>query len=213
MNLPQIYNQDFIAYANKHGKVYNDAAGYGVTITAVPDPTKLHWRVIGVHHLTGPENHGQHNVFVDVLDEQGKRIEQTRLDIFQADGTSRGYMVIDKPPNEPGSNTPMHWNDTLTVIVNRDGLPSEKANGMHTRHPDEGPGTTRGHHSFYVVWQRRRAGGPVTPPVPEIPPPDPVTPPGTATPPGVGFTETIVLFEDARLKVSLVIEVYGGDSG
>ncbi len=151
----------------------NDALAYGVTATPFNEAPR--WRVIGIHHLTGVENHGQHNVFCDVLDENGKRVgSNVRIDIFQADGRPRGFMVTDKPVNEPGTNTQMHFNDTLTLAVNWDGLPSEKAVGMHTRHPDEGVGNTRGHHSYYVVWQRTLSNE-EPPEPPNLKPPTPPT--------------------------------------
>lgn len=193
MNIPLKYNQGFINYYRLHRRAWSDAEKYGVTVTPVPipDPAAPHWRVIGVHHLTGAENHGQHNVFVDVLDEQGQRLDLTRILIFQDNGVGRGFMVIDKPGNEPGSNTQMHFNDTLTVKVDREGLPSEQVRGLHTRHDDEGAGTTRGHHSFYIVWQRAQ-GEPVKPPVVEPKPPTtpPVPPPPDPRPqPGFSLTE------------------------
>lgn len=184
MNIPQKYNQGFINHYKLHRRAYNDAEKYGVTVASVDDPTAPHWRVIGIHHLTGAENHGQHNIFVDVLDEQGRRLDLTRILIFQDNGAGRGFMVIDKPGNEPGSNTQMHFNDTLTVKVDREGLPSERVRGLHTRHDDEGAGTTRGHHSFYIVWQRAQGEPvkpPITPPVPALPDPRPA--------PGFSLTE------------------------
>lgn len=161
------YQQQFLATPGQ-----NHATQYEVSTQTFNEVPR--WRVIGVVHLTGVENHGQHNVFIDVLDEHGVRVpKQVRVDIFQADGRPRGFMLTDKPPNEPGSNTQMHFNDTLTLAVNWDGLPSERVVGLHTRHPDENVGNTLGHHSYYVVWQRTLAN--VDPPI--EPPVEPPTPP------------------------------------
>lgn len=142
---------------------YNDALKYGVTPAPVPVVAgQSFYQLIGIHHLTGAENHGQHNVFVDVLNEAGKPMRGLRL-MIQTNGANRGFMMLDKGLNEPGSNTQMHWNDTLSLFV--EGLPSDQVKGLHTRHDDEEAGTTRGHHSYYVVWQKAVRGTP--------PPPDP----------------------------------------
>src|SRR5262245_39417865 len=128
MNIPQTYNQSFIDHATQHQKAFHDAEKYGVDILSVPDATKPHWRVIGVHHLTGVENHGQHHVFCEVLDENGQRLNGTNIKIL-TNGNPRGTMTIDKPGNEPGTNTQMHFNDTLTIFIDRESLPSEQVAG------------------------------------------------------------------------------------
>lgn len=145
----------------------NGATKYGVAITpAAVARGQTYWRIIGIHHLTGPENHGQHNVFCDVLDEAGKRLYGTKLVVENINHTIN-HVVIDKGENEPGTNAPMHWGDELEFYVATGGLASDHAKGFHIRHADEEPGTTRGHHSFYVVWQRAKAGQ--LPPVEEEP--------------------------------------------
>lgn len=167
------YNQRFITTPG------NDATKYGVGITlAQVARGQPYWRCIGIHHLTGLENHGQHNVFCDVLNEQGKRVSGAMLVVVNVNHTIN-HIRIDKPDNEPGTNAPMHFGDTLEFYVTVDGLPSDHAKGFHIRHEDEEAGTTRGHHSFYVVWQRVAAGG--LPPVEEPPieeEPDPMPTPG-----------------------------------
>jgi hypothetical protein len=153
----------------------NDATGYGVEIlyTAAPGFGEAYFQIIGVHHLKGEENRGNHHVYGDVLDENGKRINGARIDLYQTESNKfHGIMIVDKPPNEPGTNAPMFWNDTFTVVVNYDNLQSEKVKGFHTRHGDEGPGNTRGHHSFYFVAQRKRVGSGPPPPDPEPEPPE-----------------------------------------
>lgn len=160
------YNRSFLMVPGQNG-----ATKYGVTITpAEVARGQAYWRVIGVHHLTGPENHSQHNVFCDVLDEQGKRLNGAMLVVVNVN-RKINHIKIDKPDNEPGTNAPMHWGDELEFYVATDGLASDHAEGFHIRHEDEDPGTTRGHHSFYVVWQRVTAGQ--LPPVEEEPPVDP----------------------------------------
>jgi hypothetical protein len=136
----------------------NGAINYGVSIQpALTQPGQPYWRVIGIHHLTGAENVGNHNVYIDVLDEAGKRIDRARLVIVN-NGRSPLHAVIDKPALEAGTNVPMWAGDTLTIYVSTEGLSSEQTKGFHTRHVDEEQGTTWGHHSFYVVFQKAIAG-------------------------------------------------------
>lgn len=166
-----IYNQ---RYLHNPG---NEAAEYGVSIVpARENPNKIIWRCIGIHHLTGPENGGNHHVYLDVLDEKGKRIEGARLMVIN-NGKVPYQVMIDKPTNEAGANIPMYFNDTLSVYVAGD-IPGDKVEGFHTRHEDEEPGTSRGHHSFYVVWQRQVATEPEPEPEepeqPEEPGPGPI---------------------------------------
>lgn len=170
-NLPEIYNAAFLANPGQ-----NNAAGYGVTVKPADTlPGQPYWRVIGIHHLTGDENRGNHHVFCDVLDEQGKRIKGARIGILNSN-LPPVYAVIDKPDNEPGANAPMSSGDLLALYVHGE-HPSEKAQGFRSTHPDEEIGNTWGHHSFYVVWQRVKAGdGPGSQPDPD-PQPEPTPEP------------------------------------
>lgn len=158
----EAYNKSFLANPGQ-----NDAGGYGIAVTLVTvPPDTVCFRIIGIHHLTGPENMGNHHVYCDVLDEEGKRINGAVI-AFDNNGLI-GSVTIDKPDNEPGANIPMNFGDTFNVKAS--GLASDEAKGFHTRHEDEEPGNTRGHHSFYVVWQRTLAGQDPDPePTPGLP--------------------------------------------
>lgn len=156
------YNQQFIHKVKNKEPVYNDAATkYKVDIKflpdiEVPDGATQYWRVIGVHHLTGAENMGNHHIYCDVLDEEGKRVKRARLVLFQAD-IEPVFASVDKPANEAGTNFPLWKADKATVAVvwpDDDSLPSEQVVGLSTAHPDEEVGNTLFHHSFYVVFQR-----------------------------------------------------------
>ena len=156
------YNQQFLAKVNQKEPVYNDAAAkYQVDIKFlsdidVPENASKYWRVIGVHHLTGIENMGNHHIYCDVIDEEGKRLNRTRLVMFQAN-TDPVFAIVDKPANEAGTNFPLWKTDKAAVGVTwPDGnpLPSEQVTGLSTGHPDEEVGNTLFHHSFYVVFQR-----------------------------------------------------------
>ena len=70
---------------------------------------------------------------------------------------------LDKPDNEPAGNVDIYGGMHLAVWITGDGLPSDRAENMHTNHPDE-PGPSRelwnsiGHHSFALLFQRSVAG-------------------------------------------------------
>jgi len=156
------YNEQFMLKVQNKEPVYNDAAAkYKVDIKflpdiEVPDDAPQYWRVIGIHHLTGDENMGNHHVYCDVVDEEGKRINKARCVMFQPD-TNPVFAVVDKPANEPGTNFPLWKADKATVAVvwpDDKALPSEQAIGLSSGHLDEEVGNTLFHHSFYVVFQR-----------------------------------------------------------
>ncbi|MCB0195832.1 MAG: hypothetical protein KDJ65_28035 [Anaerolineae bacterium] len=156
MALPD-YIRQFLTKVKSKEPVFNNAAKYGVKIKrlseiSVPLGAKKYWRVVGVHHLNGTENVGQHHVFCDVLDEDGVRINGSRLVLTQGN-SAPVFAVVDKPAHEAGTNFPMWSSTRATVAVHHD-LPSEAVFGLRTDHADEEIGNTWGHHSFYVVFQR-----------------------------------------------------------
>ena len=180
INVPN-YNNQFVQAVQTSGQSYNDAANYGVQVNPVPNfgNARQYWRVVGVHHLTGDENRGNHHVYADVLDENGRRINGSRLELLQG-GSNPLYAVVDKPPNEAGTNFPMWSNTRGTLAVKWPGdgpLPSESVGILRSDFADEGSGNTWGHHSFYVVFQRTPVAA-VTQPQP-TPPSEPEPPPPT----------------------------------
>jgi hypothetical protein len=184
MALPE-YNRQFLEKVKRLEPVFNNSAKYGIKIKALSDITvpieaKQYWRVVGVHHLTGPENMSNHHIYCDVLDGDGRRINQSRLVVTQGNAAPL-YAVVDKPTNEAGTNFPLWSHDLATVAVSYPvdkPLPSESVSGIRTTHPDEEPGNTWGHHSFYVVFQLTTI--PETTEDPEKPPViDPPKPPLT----------------------------------
>jgi hypothetical protein len=139
-------------------EVVNDATAYGVSIvSAQVVKDEIYWKCIKVHHLTPEENLGNHNVFVDVLDENDQRVYGTQLSLKWPTGSGIG--TIDKPLNEAGTNFPLWKNQVVEIEVI--GRPSDRVVGLHTGHPNEGSGNTLYHHSFYVVFKRTTydAGG------------------------------------------------------
>ncbi len=159
MGLPD-YNRQFLKKVKLDEPVFNNSASYGVEITkisdtSVPVEAEQYWRVIGVYHLKGSENMGNHHTYCDVLDGDGKRINQSRLALTQGNAAPL-FAVVDKPANEAGTNFPVWAKTRVAVSVAYPGdnpLPSESVTGIRSDHPDEEPGNTWGHHSFYVVFQ------------------------------------------------------------
>jgi hypothetical protein len=157
MALPD-YNRQFLEISTQGGAISNNAAKYGVEVKPMTAPANAthYWRIVGVHHLTGSENRGNHHVYCDILDEEGRRINGSRLRLTQ-DGAAPVFAVVDKPANEAGTNFPLWSSNLANVTVQWPGdnpLPSEEVRGIRTTHPDEEIGNTWGHHSFYIVFQR-----------------------------------------------------------
>lgn len=151
----------------------NTAERYGVVVNQI-GVDGYAWRCIGVYHLAPEENRGRHNVFVDVLDEQGKRVRNANIKWRWADDAPQQTRWLDKPDNEPACDVPIDKGATVSLWVDSGALATESVTGIHTRHPDEGTGNTYGHHSYYVVFAKLRTSTAIiTPPV--IDPP--VTPP------------------------------------
>ncbi len=131
----------------------NDATAYGVAIVPVDVPVgATYWRAIRVHHLTPAENHGNHHIFLNALDEAGNRIMGAKAHVTWPGGEQT--ITVDKPSNEPGANFPL-WKWQIAAVEMLD-LPSDQIVNLHTGHPDEPPGTgnTLFHHSFLVDFQR-----------------------------------------------------------
>ena len=167
MNLKsQEYNRQFLD-ALQLGQVYNDASKYGVKIreAQAPDGAR-YWRVIGVHHLSPAENGGDHTIFVEALDEEGNRmrgVEDWAASTFENNADAAKVSPLDKKDYDPaGCDFPMGVEATYSVWMKGHGRdpndPTERAEKLHTRHADEAPGNTYGHHSFYVVFQRTLKG-------------------------------------------------------
>jgi len=153
----------------------NDATTYDVKLHRFIDTSQPYYRCIGIHHLSPDENAGNHHVFLDVLDEQGQRMRQAQIE-WTWDGRKLTQpappVTINKADTEPGTNIAINWAQNISVSILHQH--SDLVLNLHTRHPDESSpdaenGNTRGHHSFYVVFQRQP--GDDTPPVPPPNPP------------------------------------------
>ncbi len=135
----------------------NDAEAYGVRIvpTSVA-PGADYWQITRVHHLPPEVNNGRHHLFFDALDAAGQRAFGAHILIRWPGGSHE--VIIDKPLPEPGANEPL-WAKQV-VSAEALGLPSDRAENLHTGHPDEAPGNTLFHHSFEITFRRATAGQP-----------------------------------------------------
>lgn len=153
--------------ASADGAPLNEAAQYSATVEPVGvDAGAERWRVLGVYHLTADENRGRHVVFVDAVDEQGRRVQDPNLRIgWSWDGRrpdeAAPPAALDKQEGEPAGNVSISNQDTVVEVwIDGDG-PSDRVRGLSSKHPDERTpggeiGNSFGHHSFYVLFQRAR---------------------------------------------------------
>lgn len=124
---------------------------------ATPTTGDYVWRCVHVHKLSDAENEGAHNVYIDLLDINGKRIDSTNSPVIRyswegmhPDEAPNG-LTIDKQAPEPGTNFALFkgmvarfWCESRTGQVYTDepfGFDAEK-----------------GHTSYYVVLQHQLIG-------------------------------------------------------
>lgn len=139
------------------------------------------WRCIHVRHLAPSENRGRHNIYIDVVDEDGKRVKDPSLRIgWTWEGRRSEELAppkpLDKPDSEPAGNLDMYGGQKLEVWIDGLGTPSDLVKNLHTNHPDETVPSgelwnTTGHHSFYIKFQYQE-GDVIMPPIdpPTVPP-------------------------------------------
>lgn len=143
-----------------------DIAQYEASIVRVSPPVGTkYWKIVDAYHLSGQQNKGNHNVFIDMQSADGTRCKGSHCNLyFGGDKNTllsdppRAVLTIDKPDNEPGgTNAPM-FRGNFYAVGGAD-MPSDKATGFNSVHPDEEGGNTDGHHSFMVVFRETVAAG------------------------------------------------------
>lgn len=136
------------------------------------------WECIGVHLMTGAENGGNHNIYIEVVDAWGKRVGGQ---VAQYDWVGKGLLEnapdtpLDKPETEPAGNIPIGKGQTISTWIKA--ARSDVVEGLTTDVPGlaEEPGSTWGHRSYLLIFCNALA----VLPVPPVTPP-PVTPPPAA---------------------------------
>lgn len=167
----QTVRQQFIDHWEETGKADNRATGYDIII-AQPEVNEndTYWACLGAYHFLPDENAGKHNLYLEAIDENNNRVfgaafqwgwEGQRPDEIAND------VIDDKPPYELANL--VLWANQIIWTKMRDQLPSGTIQKVRSTHPDEAPGNTWGHHSFYTVFKRIKGdddGGGTQPPEP-----------------------------------------------
>ena len=113
------------------------------------------WRCVLIHEMSDDEEQGSHNVYVDLIDNDGRRLQPTPAVAIEYgwDGMQSNekppFAPLEKQSPEPLANVPIYRGQRLWVGV-KDAIGSDIAQNF-TSDPD-------GHQSFYVVFQRQSKG-------------------------------------------------------
>ncbi len=78
-------------------------------IPAAAQPGQRYWKVIKAEFQNSQEGGGRHHIFIEVLDEAGKRIVGQPVEVLWSDGSATVY-TEDKPAPEYAANFPMYGN-------------------------------------------------------------------------------------------------------
>lgn len=105
------------------------------------------FRLVSAKYQDDSQSSGMHHVFVEVLDEQGKRIVGQPVVMAWADG--KNVLVTEnKPTPEFAANAPMYGPmDKGTYSVYVDGAPSDEISGL---------GLPGNHHVNYLLTFQRK---------------------------------------------------------
>ena len=105
------------------------------------------WRCVHVHRLLVGENQGNHNVYIDVIDETGQRIAHPNVTVsFGWTGSTTQTTVFEKPEWEPGANFMLTATENAWCAISGE---SDIVNELLGE---------AGHTSYYIVFQRQSVG-------------------------------------------------------
>src|SRR5438552_17160570 len=84
-----------------------DVSRYGVSIQrANPQNGIKYWKIVDVYHLSGAENNGNHNIYVDILNADGTRRLGAHCTLYVGD--KQFTSPVDKPAGErAGADLPI----------------------------------------------------------------------------------------------------------
>lgn len=157
----------------------NQAERHGVRILESKPPTGDVWKVKSVRCLSPEENGDMHNILVEALDEQGRKIRDGSIRVMQTwkgrdESEAAPSAVLNKIPSDRwGGDIPMFVGQELSVWINDgQGTLTDLVLGLRSDHgigdiPPVEDGNRPGHRSFEIVFQRQT----VQPPPPPSPPP------------------------------------------
>ncbi len=123
----------------------------GVSIEdAQVEPGQPYWRLVEVRWEDEVESAGKHHIYVDVMDENGNRVQGQPVTVFWGDGSYTAALE-DKPAPDYGFNYQMYAAG-YAYNVKVEGLPSDVLRGA-------GMGDLQNrfhgiHTSFYLIYQR-----------------------------------------------------------
>ncbi len=171
------YNWQSTTYFDTYGKALNQALLYweevvGNNILPMPEILPVdglslgdeYIAIIGLFHLIGEQNANHSHLFIDILDENGNRIYDHNPPLWlkwgwdgmtPAEVRATRPVRIDKQLSEPGANIGITWQQVIYGFL-IDNIACDRFRGIHTRYEDDGLGNDRGHHSHYIVLQKRK---------------------------------------------------------
>jgi len=162
--------QEFIIHWEQTQTADNRAAAYDIVINQPPiEDGQKYWACIGAYHLTPDENSGKHVLYLEAMDENNNRVFGTAFKWGwegQRPDEPSPDLIDDKPPNELVNL--VIWANQIIWAGVRDTIPSGEIKNVRSTHPDEPPGNTWGHHSFYVAFKRVEGNDGGEPEPPEI---------------------------------------------
>ncbi len=126
-----------------------DALGVGV-VDAPVSSGQPYWRLIEAKWENEQEAGGKHHIYVEVLDESGKRIVGQPVTVFWPGGSDTG-VTEDKNPPDYAYNYPMYKAGN-SYNVKIEGLPSDVVQGMGLGTPEQRFYTI--HTTFKLIFQR-----------------------------------------------------------
>ncbi len=219
------YNTQAMAYFEEHEQALNQAREYWVERgdSDLPKPEIMpvdglsagdeYIATIGLFHLTGEENGNSSHLYIDLIDMNGNRIYDHFPQLWLYYGwegmtteqeNETKPVRIDKPSNEPGANIGITWGQIIYGFhINN--MAVDRFRNIHTRYENDGEGNNRGHHSHYIVLQKR-VYGVVDPPDPPIDPPDLITKGLITLEIEKKFLDSLPV--DEQGKISLIVPVY-----
>jgi len=131
---------------------HNDAASLGIKIS--PYTPDVFCTVESIHHVTKNDHLAAGMLFLDVVDENDRRIFNAVV-LLKNKAGDHLRVLIEKPVSEPGGNMPLWAGDEYTIVgieLNDMQLPADLVTGLRSDIPNAGDG-----HSFVVIYKRRQA--------------------------------------------------------
>lgn len=122
----------------------------GVDVVRAPvAPGQPYWRLVEARWANEAEAAGKHSIYVEAIDEHGRRTVGQPV-VIQWAGGNQSLPVEDRPPPDWGVNFPM-YNTLGSYSVSIGGGPSERVVGMGLGTPDAP--AFKVHTSFYLVFR------------------------------------------------------------